>query len=594
MSSTNQGSIWRSRYAVGNDGHDALKDYPSLIQKFLLGRGFKDPAEVQNFFQTKISDLKEPLLMLDMDKAVTRLVQAFENKEKVCVYADFDLDGTSGLALLTDGLRQLGYKNIFLAQPRRLSDGYGFHSHIVEELKNQGVSCIVTVDVGITANTAVATAMGLGIDVIVTDHHQPGEVLPPAYAVVNPNQAGDTSGLGYLCGAGVAFYLLRALKRGLVNKNLVSESTLDLRSVLDCFCIATLTDMVPLIGDNRALVKQGLYQLEHTKRPGLRSLLDSLGLSGRAMTSQDVAIRFAPKLNALSRMEMGVMPIDLYIVEDAELASQMVKTVLKNNSTRVQLQGEGESEALERLKTWPHTQFVFFASRNFHRGVVGLIATKVCQQTGLPTFIGSISEEGTITGSGRLPNGRAESLLTALQAAGPALIRAGGHDAAAGFELEVGKEEEFIALLAKYYDSREFIPVNTEMMFDAQAELSEMTDNFMRWLDSLGPFGASFSIPIFQFQNLLIRDVISLKGGHLKLMLVDPVSLKTTEALCFSPSSAWVQTAQAGQHADLLAEVQWNYFGGYRRIQLLVKDIKSAQISKIAVSSAAEVAEVAT
>src|SRR6185312_17143063 len=276
MSSTTQRSNWRARYAGVVDGHDGLKDYPVLIQKFLLGRGFKDLAEIQNFFQSKLSDLKEPLLMKDMDKAVARLVQVFEKQEKVCVYADFDLDGTSGLALLTDGLRQLGFKNVFLAQPRRLSDGYGFHAHIVEELARQGVTCIVTVDVGITANKAVATASELGIDVIVTDHHQPGPVLPPGFAVVNPNQAGDASGLGYLCGAGVAFYLLRALKRGLINKNLIAESTLDLRSVLDCFCIATLTDMVPLVGDNRSLVKQGLQQLEKTKRPGLKSLLESL------------------------------------------------------------------------------------------------------------------------------------------------------------------------------------------------------------------------------------------------------------------------------------------------------------------------------
>lgn len=301
-------------------------------------------------------------------------------------------------------------------------------------------------------------------------------------------------------------------------------------------------------------------------------------MSGRPLTSQDVAIRFAPKLNALSRMEMGVMPIDLYVVEDETLAAQMVKTVLKNNSTRVQLQGEGEGEAIERLKTWPHTQFVFFASRNFHRGIVGLIATKVCQQTGLPTFIGSISEEGTITGSARLPNGRAESLLTAMQAAqteSETLLRFGGHDAAAGFELEVGKEEAFVAALAKYYESREFIPTKSEVLFDAQAELSEMTDNFMRWLDSMGPFGASFAIPTFCFQNLLIKDVISLKGGHLKLSVMDPQSLKTAEALCFSPSMDWAAVAKAQQHVDLLAEVQWNYFGGYRRIQLLVKDIKS-------------------
>jgi single-stranded-DNA-specific exonuclease len=363
-----------------------------------------------------------------------------------------------------------------------------------------------------------------------------------------------------------------------VNESLISETTLDLRSVLDCFCIATLTDMVPLIEDNRVLVKAGLVQLEKTKRPGLRSLLESLGLSGRPLSSQDVAIRFAPKLNALSRMEMGILPIDLYLVEDAEQASQMVKTVLKNNSTRVQLQGAGEAEAMEKLKTWPHSQFVFFASRNFHRGVVGLIATKICLQTGLPTFIGSISEDHSITGSARLPNGRTDSLLSALNAASKELVRFGGHDAAAGFELEVGHEEAFTKALAQHYDGLEKMPQEREVFFDTYAEISEVNEQFMRWMDSMGPFGASFSIPTFCFQNLLVKDVFSLKGGHLKLSVMDPRSQRSTEALCFSPSPEWAQIAKTQQHVDLLAEVQWNYFAGAKRVQLLVKDIQSAQL----------------
>lgn len=578
MATQGQRSLWRSRYADGVDNAGAFHDYPELIQKFLLGRGFKDSAEVTSFFQGKLSDLKEPLLMKDMDKAIARLVTAFKNQEKVCIYADFDLDGTSGLALLSDGLKQLGYEKVVLAQPKRLSDGYGFHPHIVEDLSKQGVTCIVTVDVGITAIEAVKKANSLNIDVIVTDHHQPGESLPAGVAVVNPNQAGDTSGLGYLCGAGVAFYLLRALKRGLVNESLISEMTLDLRSVLDCFCIATLTDMVPLIDDNRVLVKAGLVQLEKTKRPGLRSLLESLGLSGRPLSSQDVAIRFAPKLNALSRMEMGILPIDLYLVENAEEASQMVKTVLKNNSTRVQLQGEGEAEAMEKLKTWPQKQFVFFASRNFHRGVVGLIATKICLQTGLPTFIGSIAEDGTITGSGRLPNAHSSrSLLTALQAASSELARFGGHDAAAGFELDEDKTDAVIAALARHYENLNHAPSSREVLFDTYAEISEVNEGFMRWLDSMGPFGANFSIPTFCFQNLLVKDVFSLKGGHLKLSVLDPVTRKSTEALCFSPSPEWTEIAKAQQHVDLLAEVQWNYFAGTKRVQLLVKDIQSTQ-----------------
>ncbi len=288
------------------------QEFPQLIRRLLEARGFTNPELTQNFLFPKLSSLKDPTSILNMEKACERLLKAFESREKICVYADFDLDGTSGLALLDEGFRQLGFTDVVLAQPKRLSDGYGFHSHIVEDLKTQGVSLIVTVDVGITAFKACETATALGIDVIITDHHQMAAELPKAFCVVNPNQVGDTSGLGYLSGAGVGFYLLRGLKRRMFQAKLISETTLDLKSVLDCFCIATLTDMVPLVGDNRVLVKQGMAELEKTKRPGLRALMNSLDLSGRTLSSQDIAIRFAPKLNALSRMENGVMPIDLF------------------------------------------------------------------------------------------------------------------------------------------------------------------------------------------------------------------------------------------------------------------------------------------
>lgn len=573
--------VWRSRenaFEVSVNEQEGGSEYPPLVHRFLRARGLIHKESADKFLSPKLSDLKDPFKIGGMRQAVDRLVSAYRLQEIICVYADFDLDGTSGLALLDEGLRQLGFKNLVLAQPKRLSDGYGFHSHLVEELADQGVSLIVTVDVGITAVKACETAKLKKVDVIITDHHQVGESLPEALTIVNPNLPGDQSGLGFLCGAGVAFYLLRALKRALVNEKLIPENQFDLRSVLDCFCIATVTDMVPLVEDNRVLVRAGLQQLENTQRPGLRALLKALDLQDRGLTSQDVGIRFAPKLNALSRMEMGILPIDLYTVKDATKAEEMVKTVLKNNSTRVQLQGEADAEASEFLKTWPHDQFVFVASKNFHKGVVGLIATKLALSTHMPAFVGSINDEGVITGSARLPQGGSDSLLEALSANAGILQRFGGHDAAAGFELLASKQDDFIQGLANHYKTRE-AQTTKFVDYDVDAQFDEVNEFLMRWLDSLGPFGQGFSQPLFCFRNILVKELVTLKGAHLKLKLEDSITGKKGEGIFFSPPSHLISRLQdalleKNLQVHLLGEVQWNYFAGRKTVQLLIKDLQ--------------------
>ncbi|MCX7978628.1 MAG: DHH family phosphoesterase, partial [Bdellovibrionaceae bacterium] len=248
-----------------------------------MARGWSNSSSLADFLHPKVSNIRPAESLLNMKVAVDRLVQAYRNNERICLYTDFDLDGSGGLALLKLGMEGLGYKNLISYQPRRLTEGYGFHAHAVDIVASQGASLIVTVDVGITAISAVRKARELGLDVIITDHHLPGEELPQALAVINPNQPGDNSGLGYLSGAGVAFYLLRALKRALQNAGLARQD-FDLREVLEFFTISTLTDMVPLIGDNRALVRAGLKCLEGTRKPGLRALLETLNLSGRPLT----------------------------------------------------------------------------------------------------------------------------------------------------------------------------------------------------------------------------------------------------------------------------------------------------------------------
>lgn len=571
--------VWKSREKEALE-RGLLKpalDLPDLVRRFLLAREIQDPEYVAALLQPRLQNLSDPFLLKGMDRAVPRLVEAFEKQEKVCVYADFDLDGTSGLALLWEALETLGYRNVVGYQPKRLSEGYGFHASAVEELARDGVRLIVTVDVGITAFAAAETAKQLGVDVILTDHHLPVGGLPNVFALVNPNQGDCPSQLGYLCGAGVAFYLVRALKRGLVQAGKIGEDTLNLKDLLDFLTIATLTDMVPLLKDNRALVRQGLAQISSSSRPGLQVLLRKLGLHGKPLSGQDVAVKFAPKLNALSRMETGLRPIDLFRAS-RETAEIMVDQVLENNSARVEFQSAGESRAFELLKEWPHEKFVFLADAEFHRGVVGLIATRVAQQKGVPVFIGSKGADGFIVGSGRTPPGSDLNLLETLGAVGGLLTRFGGHSGAAGFECPVEQMDEVVRGMVGFFDEWESKPDMMKVVeYDLDLTLEDITPALMKWLDSLGPFGQGFALPLFALGPVRIKDQKVLRGGHRKLWIESLETGKTLEALYFSPPAHLRDEDVArGRLVRLLGEIQWNDFNGQRTLQFLIRDLSSS------------------
>lgn len=566
-------AIWKDK-SKNISTSDSSKPYPELIGKLLNARGYDD-SQIESILNPKLSVLKDPFLLLGMDKAVDRIKQAYLNNQKICIYADFDLDGTSGLGILKQALENLGFKDVSYYQPKRLSEGYGFHPHAVEELKTIGIDLIITVDVGITSHKAFEKANELNIDVILTDHHLPSETLPSAYCVINPNQKACTSGLGYLCGAGVAFYLARALKRTFAEDPALPKKEWDLKELLDLFCIGTLTDMVPLIDDNRVLVKHGMVVLQNTQKVGLQALLEALELTGRTLSSQDVSIKFAPKLNALSRMESDILPIHIYLEKNLAHARSMVDQILKNNQTRQSLQSNAEGKAFELLKGWDKEDFIFVSSEEFHRGIIGLIATKLSQEFNRPAFVGSQNSEGMIVGSGRLPAGHESSLVDALGFAQRSLNRFGGHSAAAGFELLATNKENLVADLEKFYLQLKLEKREVEIDFDVTASLSDLNSHFMKWYDHIGPYGVGFTTPLFRFNNLNLNKINELKGGHLKVQFWDEKS--SVDALLFSPSAAQRETLQSGRMYDILGEIQWNYFRNKQSVQILIKDLKVSE-----------------
>ncbi len=567
---------WKSKYENDMEfGFSSNPNIPKAIVRLLRGRGFKDFLEAKDFLYPQLRNLQDPYTISGMSVAVERMIQAFINSEKICIYADFDLDGTSGLALLKQGLESLNYRNLIWYQPKRLSEGYGFHASAVEELARLGAQVIITVDVGITATAACKKAKELGIDVILTDHHLPSGDLPEAFVIVNPNQKSCESNLGYLCGAGVAFYFLRALKRAFHENPNFPKNNFDLRELLDLFTIATLTDMVPLIKDNRVLVKQGLIELQKTNRPGLRTLIDELGLADKVLTSQDVGMKIAPKINALSRMETEVLARDLYLAPDMEISKALVLKVMKNNSDRVQKQSEAESEALEILKTWENPHFIFVISENFHRGILGLVATKLVQIYNKPCFVGSLSpEDGVIVGSARVPNGSEVSLVEALESAAIGLNRFGGHSAAAGFEMFKINLEKVHECLNQFFIRRKLHPAQRVIEYDTEVSIPEINSQFLEWHDFLGPFGVKFPIPLFRLSDVKVLNIKELKGGHLKLEIESKDKEKIKDVLFFNPSSEVSSLLYEKRDSfNFLIEVQWNYFLGKKSIQILVKEI---------------------
>jgi single-stranded-DNA-specific exonuclease len=337
--------------------------------------------------------------------------------------------------------------------------------------------------------------------------------------------------------------------------------------------------MVPLIEDNRVLTKVGLQELERTQKPGLRALLEKLDMAGRPLTSQDVAIRFAPKLNALSRMESGLRPLDIYLVDSSDKAKQLVGQVMQNNVDRVQFQGDGEDLAFRMLEDWPHTSFIFLASNKFHRGVVGLIATKLAIAKGVPCFIASIPvrdsgdmDQSGIVGSGRMPPGSDGSLLEPLEHITEFLSRYGGHKQAAGFEVKNELEiSNLVQKMAEFYKAQGTQTISRPAKFDVEAGIADINDSLLKWIDILGPFGKSFEVPLLCVNEAIVSSVKKIKGDHLKIQFKCEDSHILLDSIWFSPPKS--VGLNPGDRVRAIGEVQWNYFGARPKVQFLLREM---------------------
>jgi single-stranded-DNA-specific exonuclease len=466
--------------------------------RVLLSRGYRDAVTARRFLRPSLEDLNDPFRMFGMKAALDRLRRAIAGSEKILLYGDYDVDGTASVVIMKKAIELAGGRCGFLI-PHRLKDGYGMRNEAIEQAAADGVGLIISLDTGIRAAAAVARATELGIDVIVTDHHLPDAELPHACAVLNPKQPACEYPDKDLCGAGVAFKLVEALLGSLGwPGDKLRRMT---ESFLKVVAIATVADVVPLTGENRVIVKYGLDGLRSVRNPGLRALLNVSGFSsGEAVTANNVAFRIAPRLNAAGRMADANEIVNLLLTEDENQARAIAERLQNLNRERQDVQSEIVRVILEECLAAPvrdDQAALVFVGKEWHRGVVGIVAGRLADRFHRPVFVlAEDPEQGVMQGSGR--STPAFHLLDALESMQDLLIRFGGHRQAAGLTLASERVDEFRKRLGAYAAAR-LTPADfvSEIEVDAPLGFQEIDDRVVADVLAMEPFGCGNPAPVF-------------------------------------------------------------------------------------------------
>ncbi|NUQ30193.1 MAG: single-stranded-DNA-specific exonuclease RecJ [Acidobacteriaceae bacterium] len=500
---------------------------PQVIAELLLNRGFDTPEKVDLFLNPEIGHLYSPSAMLGIAAAAERIRQAIARREPVLIYGDYDVDGTVATVLLKTAIDRIagGESIVRYHIPHRIREGYGMQAGVLADAAAMGVRLVISVDTGIRAFAAAEEAQALGLDLIVTDHHLPDEIggLPPALAVINPNQPNCPYPNKDLCGAGVAFKLAQAL---LENSDIPVETvgTKLIPSFLKLLAIATVADAVALTGENRVIVAVGLRELVKPVQPGLRCLMELAQLTGRQpLTATSVAFRLAPRINAAGRMEIASDVVEMFLTRSPERGREIAEKLHRLNEDRraTEQAALDEIEALLAADTsLAEAGAVVLDGHGWHRGVIGILASRVVERTHRPALV-LAHEDGEAYGSGRsIPGFHLLDALTAVHSVAPIFTRFGGHAHAVGFSLPSDRVPELRMSLGIYARSA----MSTETMLpelhcDASLPLERITPAFVEQLHRFEPFGHSNPEPIFCSGPVRILEIRVLKDKHLRLRL---------------------------------------------------------------------------
>ena len=483
----------------------------ALLAGILAARGITDPAEALTLLAGE-EELSDPALLTDMDAACQRIWQAIDNSETIAVFGDYDVDGVTATALLYQHLKGMG-ATVKCMLPSREGDGYGLSKNAIQSMHNKGCTLIVTVDNGISAVEEADFAASLGMDLIITDHHLPPETLPKAVAVVDPRREDDHSPFKGLCGAGVAFKLCAALD------GCPPEEMLDYCG--DLAAVGTVADVMPLTGENRTLVKAGLKSLQQTDRPGISALLEEVGLEGKPITAENVSYAIAPRINAAGRMDNAVTALQLVLCEDEERAEELAHKLNEINVARQETEQEIVKAAQEQLDAEPailEDRVILIWGRDWHPGVIGIVASRLVEKTGRPVIVVSVDEHGEGKGSGRSVQGF--NLHECIASCEDILLRFGGHAMAAGLSVREENLPELRRRLNEWAARECAVLFTPPLECDLSIHLDRITVESVRRLEQLAPYGAENPTPVFVLEKAVIDGIFSVsEGKHCRLRL---------------------------------------------------------------------------
>ena len=482
-----------------------------LLAGILAARGITDPTEALTLLAGE-EELSDPMLLTDMDKACARILEAIDKEQTIVVYGDYDVDGVTATALLYQHLKGMG-ASVKCMLPSREGDGYGLSKNAIQSIHDKGCQLIVTVDNGISALEEAEFAASLGVDLIVTDHHLPHDALPKAVAVVDPRRADDHSPFKGLCGAGVAFKLCAALD------GCPPEEMLDYCG--DLAAVGTVADVMPLTGENRTLVKAGLKLLQQTDRPGISALLEEVGLEGKLITAENVSYAIAPRINAAGRMDNAVTALQLVLCEDEERAAELAHKLNEINVARQETEQEIVKAAQEQLDAEPailEDRVILIWGRDWHPGVIGIVASRLVEKTGRPVIVVSVDEHGEGKGSGRSVQGF--NLHECIASCEDILLRFGGHAMAAGLSVREENLPELRRRLNEWAARECAVLFTPPLECDLSIHLDRITVESVRRLEQLAPYGAENPTPVFVLEKAVIDGIFSVsEGKHCRLRL---------------------------------------------------------------------------
>lgn len=539
----------------------------SLLAQALVARGLSDPAEAEKFLRADLEDLHDPRLLPDFDAAAKEILAAIERKEQIYVHGDYDVDGVSSSAIFARFLRALGGK-VDVRVPHRTKDGYGVHMRAVEYAKQIGTKLFLTCDTGVTAIEQVEAAKEAGMRVVLTDHHEPGETLPAAHAVVNPHRHDSQYPFSDLCGAGVVFKLCAGL-----TQEMGHPLNGFYRGFLDLVTVGTVADVMPLIGENRILVRNGLPVLRQTQKKGLLELFKHcrFGADGR-IRAREVAFQIGPRLNAVGRMDDAAYALDLLLTQDSDEATRLAQTLEDHNKERRDLQDQAVKATIEMVKATGRDQdpVILVGEEGWHHGLIGLIAGKLTEQFNRPAFVVSLDPEtGTAKGSARsVPGFHIKEALNFVEE----VAVGGGHELAGGFSMSPEDLERLRALLLNFSANVGFTPGPKMHRADGLAGPADCTIQDILELERLEPTGNANPGPVFAALDLQVRDtkLLGSSGEHRRFDLEHESGRITAKA--WRAPQAWHEIA-IGSRVHALFEPEINTYNGRSSAEWKLNDV---------------------